>query len=86
VFCQRFNPRRATKDTRGQINVGVQLGSIFVNPRDIVLADANGILSIHPEMAQEAVAWAAEIANKESDIKSQIRSGRTTFEILELSH
>src|SRR5215469_301712 len=77
VFCRDFTPRRATKETYGHVNVILQIGNLSVRPQDLVVADANGILSIEPARAQQAVALVAEIASKENDIKNQIRLGRT---------
>ena len=48
------------------------------------MADANGIISIPHARVQEAVQLAFDVAQKESKIKEQIRSGRTLFEIFEL--
>jgi len=84
VFCRHFNPRRAAKETFGRINVPLHIGKTSVHPQDIVLADANGIICIKPARAGEAVDLASEIAQKESNIKDQIRLGRTIFEILGL--
>ena len=48
------------------------------------MADANGIMSIPHARVQEVVQLAFDVAQKESKIKEQIRSGRTLFEIFEL--
>jgi 4-hydroxy-4-methyl-2-oxoglutarate aldolase len=84
VFCRKFSPRRAAKKTYGRINLRLRIGKISVNPRNLVVADANGIICIEPARAREVVDLASEIAQKESNIKEQIRSGRTIFEVLEL--
>ena len=84
VFCRHFNPRRATKETYGNINVPVQVGKLTIRPNDLVLADANGIASIPRDRAQEAVALASEIVRKENQMKDEIRSGRTIFDIFNL--
>ena len=84
VFCRHFNPRRATKEAYGRINVPVRIGSLSINPKDLVIADANGIVSIPCARAHQAIELASEVLQKEDDIKSQIRSGRTLFEIFNL--
>lgn len=84
VFCRRFHPRRATKETYGRINVPVQIGALCISPNDIVLADANGIVSISPIRVQETIELASEVIQKENRIKSQILSGRTMFDIFKL--
>ncbi len=84
VFCREFSPRRAAKDVYGRIHGRLQIGNICVNPGDIVLADANGIICLTPEQVGTAIERTSEVAQREGYIKDQIRSGRTTFEILEL--
>lgn len=84
VFCRHFHPRRAAKETYGKINVPVQIGSLSICPNDLVIADANGIASVPHDRVQEAVALASEIARKETQVKEEIRSGRTIFDIFNL--
>ena len=84
VFCRHFNPRRAAKETYGKINVPVQIGTLLISPNDLVLADANGIASIPHDRVHEAIALASEIARKETQVKEEIRSGRTIFDIFNL--
>ena len=48
------------------------------------MAEANGIASIPHARVQEAVQLAFEVVQKENNIKDQIRSGRTIFEIFDL--
>jgi 4-hydroxy-4-methyl-2-oxoglutarate aldolase len=84
VFCRDFNPRRAAKEIYGRINQPLRIGNTLVRPQDLVLADANGIICIEPNRVQEALGLASAIAEKENNIKAQIRLGRTTFDILNL--
>jgi 4-hydroxy-4-methyl-2-oxoglutarate aldolase len=84
VFCRYFNPRRATKETYGHINVPVRIGALSISPKDIVLADANGIVSIPPSRVQEAIALASEVVRKENKVKDEILLGRTIFDVFNL--
>ena len=84
VFCRRFNPRRATKQAYGRINVPVQIGTLPISPKDYVLADANGIVSIPPASVPEAIDLASEVVRKENKVKYEILSGRSIFEIFNL--
>ena len=84
VFSRHVTPRRAAKATYGKINVPVRIGLITVKPGDLIVADANGIVSIPRQKLDEAVQRGQRIANEESSIKSEILAGRTTFEILNL--
>ena len=84
VFCRDINPRRAKKETYGRINIPVRIGTITVSPGDIVVGDANGIIAIVSDHAQEAVHLAFEVTKIENDIKDKILSGRTLFDIFNL--
>ncbi len=84
VFCRHLNPRRATKETYGRINVPIQIGTLSISAEDFVLADANGIVSIPPTHAQEAISLASEVASQENKAKSEILSGRTLFDLFNL--
>ena len=53
-------------------------------PGDIVRADANGIVCIPSGRLAETVQLASEVLVKENNIKDQILSGRTIFEIFQL--
>ncbi len=84
VFCRDFNPRRAAKEAYGRINGPVKIGTVSINPGDIVRADANGIVCIPSASLPEVVQLASEVLEKENSIKDQILSGRTIFEIFQL--
>jgi regulator of RNase E activity RraA len=49
-----------------------------------VVADANGILSIPPAHVAEAIELACDVGKKEDQIKNQILSGYTIFDIFKL--
>jgi len=84
VFCRQLNPRRATKEIYGHTNVSVGIGRLSIDPRDLVLADANGIVVIPPARVEEAIELASEVARKENKVKAEMLLGRTIFEIFEL--
>jgi 4-hydroxy-4-methyl-2-oxoglutarate aldolase len=84
VFCRHFHPRRAAKEMYGQINVPVRIKELSIRPKDFVLGDQNGIVCVPPDRADEVLQLAFEVAGKEKEIKAQILSGRTLFEILNL--
>lgn len=84
VFCRRFSPRRATKESYGRINVPVRIGTLSIVPKDFVLADANGIVSIPHARVQKAIDLASEVVRKEKKVKYEILLGRTIFEIFDM--
>jgi RraA family protein len=49
VWARGHTHRGPTKDGPGEINVPVTVGSMTVNPGDLVLADADGVVCVSPE-------------------------------------
>ena len=82
VFARAIHPRKSLKDPLGQVDIAVRCGSLLVNPGDILFADANGIIAFPATTLAEVVRMAFEVVEKENQVKQQIHSGRTTFEIL----
>jgi regulator of RNase E activity RraA len=62
------------------VNITVSIGQARVVPRDIVMADANGVLVIPRERAREVAELARTIEEKESQIRQQISQGKTLGE------
>ena len=85
VFCREINPRRAAKENYGRMNIPVRIGDITIEPRDLVMADANGIISFPCARLKQALQMASDVANKESRIKDEILQGRSIFEIFNLA-
>jgi 4-hydroxy-4-methyl-2-oxoglutarate aldolase len=83
VFARCIHPRKALKDPRGQVDIPIRCGSLLVSPGDIVFADANGIIAFPAGHLAEVVRMALKVAEREEQVKRQIHSGRTTFEILQ---
>jgi len=84
VFCRDFQPRRAAKNQYGSINVPIRVGAISISPRDVILADANGIVCIPRRQMEEVLRLASSVVQKENSIKQQIREGRTIFDAFSL--
>ncbi|SEL33787.1 Regulator of RNase E activity RraA [Variovorax sp. YR750] len=59
------------------VNVPVAIGCARVVARDIVVADANGVLVVPRARAQEVAELARRIEAAEAEIRAQIEQGRT---------
>jgi 4-hydroxy-4-methyl-2-oxoglutarate aldolase len=66
----------------GAVNVPVVVGGVIVNPGDIVVGDADGVLVIPPEHLAHAVAGAQERKAKEDGVRAKLAAGATLYEIL----
>ncbi|MCT7328011.1 RraA family protein [Ralstonia mojiangensis] len=59
------------------VNVPVSIGAVRVVPRDIVVADANGVVVVPREHASEVATVAHKIEAAEAQIRAQIEQGKT---------
>lgn len=59
------------------VNQPVSIGQARVCPRDIVIADANGVVVVPRARAREVAQTARQIESVEADIRAQISAGKT---------
>ncbi|MGH9358835.1 MAG: RraA family protein [Terriglobia bacterium] len=81
VFARCIHPRKALKDKYGNVDVPVRCGSLVVNPGDIIVADANGIITFPAARLEEALRLGLDLVQKEKMLMKQFRSGQSMFEI-----
>ncbi|AZL60226.1 RraA family protein [Tabrizicola piscis] len=85
VFAKGLNIRGTTKRDRGQIGVPVTIGGVRVSPGDIVLADADAIVTLAPDDLAAALAASKARATREAVTMERLRQGETTLAILGLT-
>jgi 4-hydroxy-4-methyl-2-oxoglutarate aldolase len=82
IYARGFNPRVATNRRVGQVGVPVSVGGVVINPGDILLGDADGLIAI-PAAELEATVVASENKSLAEDaIAGRIRAGETLIDIL----
>ena len=81
VFARCIHPRKARKDNYGNVDVPVHCGSLLVNPGDIIVADANGIITFPAARLEEVLRLGLELAAREKELIKQFRAGQSMFEI-----
>ncbi|KAF3397788.1 Protein DlpA [Penicillium rolfsii] len=64
----------------GGVNESVGIGKVRVNPRDIVVADANGVVVVPRQRAREVADVARKIEESEERIRDMIANGATLAE------
>jgi len=70
VYAAGVQPKGPYKDGPGEINVPVSCGGVVVNPGDIVVGDADGIVIISPKDAPETLKKAkAKLAKEQAIIQ-----------------
>jgi regulator of RNase E activity RraA len=67
----------------GGVNESIGVGNVRVSPRDIVVADANGVVIVPRDRAREVAALAKTIEKSEEGIRSMISRGSTIAEARE---
>lgn len=65
-----------------EVNVTIQCAGVVVNPGDIVVGDEIGIVVVPIDGAEEVLAAARELAEKEEQARQKIRAGKTLEELL----
>jgi 4-hydroxy-4-methyl-2-oxoglutarate aldolase len=83
VFARGLCIRGTGKDfgARGWINFPTLFDSLVVNPGDLIVGDADGVVAIPRERAAEVVAAAREREAKEAATLERIRAGERTLEV-----
>jgi 4-hydroxy-4-methyl-2-oxoglutarate aldolase len=84
IFARGTCLRGTVKETLGVVNVPITCGGALVRPGDIVVADESGIVVIPPGAAEQIATRAEERVRKEAVMMDQLRSGKTTVQLLGL--
>jgi 4-hydroxy-4-methyl-2-oxoglutarate aldolase len=84
TFSHGLCIRGTTKHGGGNLNKPVTMGSIIVNPGDIVLGDADGVVVVPRAEGPAILQKSIERVKREDDIMAQLRAGKTTLDIYNL--
>jgi 4-hydroxy-4-methyl-2-oxoglutarate aldolase len=84
VFHLGTSPRGPGKAGPGELRVPIELGGVQVEPGDLVCADADGVAVVAAAHADEVLAAAEALEERERGMVSRIESGESTVEILGL--
>lgn len=75
VFARGVNHRGPYKDGPGRINVPVTIGQMTVHPGDLVIGDADGVLALRPDEADDVIGKAEAQQAKEAATLKAIEDG-----------
>ena len=78
------SPAHPEKRGPGSVNIPVVCDGVMVEPGDIIVADDDGVLAIPLPRAAEAIERARRRNDAEQDIRRQIKSGKSLFDILNM--
>lgn len=86
VFARGLSIKGTAKAVPGRIGVPVRVGGVVVEPGDVVVGDADGLVVVPAATAADALRAAEERRAKEAGFRERLRAGATTLELLGLPH
>jgi 4-hydroxy-4-methyl-2-oxoglutarate aldolase len=86
VFTRGLSIKGTTKVVPGRVNVPVRVGGVTVEPGDVIIGDADGLVRVPPHQLGDALAASEARAAKEAAFCDRIRAGASTLDLLGLPH
>jgi len=83
LFSRAINPGGTVKEAVGEVNVLIDCGGVAIHPGDIVVGDADGVVVIPQDSAEEVLKKAEAINVKEKIVMERVRQGETLMQIFE---
>ncbi|WP_047153932.1 RraA family protein [Aneurinibacillus tyrosinisolvens] len=84
LFTRGISIKKTDKKNAGKIGVPVTVGGVTVNPGDIILGDADGVVVIPADELENIVTLAEEKVNAEKGIIEQLNRGKLTVDLFDL--
>ena len=75
VFSKAVSAKGTVKATLGSVNIPVVCAGALVNPGDVVIADADGVVVVHAATAQQAADAAEAREANEEEKRAKLASG-----------
>jgi len=85
TYARYCTPRVATNRRLGKIQVPVTCGGVVVNPGDWVVGDEDGVVTIPRDQAEELLAAAEAVEEKEDRYASRMDAGEFIADLTGLS-
>ncbi|MCO6419621.1 hypothetical protein JYK14_26145 [Siccirubricoccus sp. KC 17139] len=77
LFAAGISPNSPARNGPGVVGLPVVLGGVFVKPGDIVVGDADSVVVVPLEKAEQVLAALAEIRAAEAKAEQRVREGAT---------
>jgi len=81
VFASHISVSYPGKRGPGAVNVPVVVAGATVNPGDLIVGDADGVLAIPPSQVETAIRNAEARMAKEAEIKRRLDDGQTLYDV-----
>lgn len=85
VWSRAVHAGGTDKNAVGTVNVPIVFAGTQVNPGDIVVGDADGVVVVPAARAKEVMELSQARERKEKGMKSAIASGKTLYELMGLA-
>lgn len=82
VFSKSVVPNAGKPLNKGEVGISLDLDGIIINPGDYIVGDACGVVLIPQNIFDEAMSALWDIKVKEKQIISNIKEGKTLFDIV----
>jgi 4-hydroxy-4-methyl-2-oxoglutarate aldolase len=84
VFSRGLAIGSCTKERLGNLNIPMLFGGVNVRPGDIVIGNADGVVILEQERADEIYEASVKRRQRETQLIADLRSGKTTLDLLGL--
>jgi 4-hydroxy-4-methyl-2-oxoglutarate aldolase len=85
VFSGSISIKGTVKETLGPINHPIVIGDEIIHPGDILKGDADGVVVVRREEAEEVIALSQARVDKENELIKAYHAGGTTIELCNLT-
>jgi 4-hydroxy-4-methyl-2-oxoglutarate aldolase len=85
VFARGTSPRVAGRGSLGEVNVPTNCGGVVVEPGDIIVGDADGVVVVPRLKAAEILRLSQDILRFEDTLVSKVRAGLSQVEFFKLN-
>ncbi len=72
------------KNSRQQTGIPINIGEVKVNPGDLIVGDADGVVALPSNEIDEIMKNAANREEREKDFIASIKKGKTTIELFRM--
>ena len=77
VWGRTVDPRQALKEAPGYVNAPIHIGSVLIQPGDLVVADDDAVMVLRPDQVEAVVNMAVSRAAQEEETMRQAATGKT---------
>lgn len=82
VFSRNVVPNAGKPLVEGEININLESGDTTIKPRDLIIGDECGVVSVAHEMVSKVMMEALKIVNNETEISTKLNQEISFMDIL----